>query len=142
MNDPNPSGPTEGRGRPGAPTTSLPLAGSPRGAAVAMVIMSPLSELTDTDGFEMHSASQRAPALPAPPVPGSVRPLCAGCWVTPEWRQGQVQQHSQPAALHRAPSDREGYRLFTPTPQLLTSLLQTLNNIYLELLLIPKIYPK
>lgn len=61
-----------------------PLPGSPRGAAMAMVIMSPLSELTDTDGFEMHSASQWAPALPAPPtpppspIPGSVRPLC---WV-------------------------------------------------------------
>ncbi len=34
---------------------------------MAMVIMSPLSELTDTDGFEMHSASQRAPAPPRPP---------------------------------------------------------------------------
>lgn len=74
------------RRRPGAPITSPSLPGSPKGAAVAMVIMSPLSELTDTDGFEMHSASQRAPALPAPPppIPWSVRPLCAGCWVTPE----------------------------------------------------------
>lgn len=46
--------------------------GSPRGTATAMVIMSPLSELTDTDGFEMHSASQRAPALPAPLLPPQV----------------------------------------------------------------------
>lgn len=34
---------------------------------MAMVIMSPLSELTDTDGFEMHSASQRGPPAPPPP---------------------------------------------------------------------------
>lgn len=54
------------RRRPGAPTTSPSLPRSPRGAAMAMVIMSPLSELTDTDGFEMHSVSQRASALPTP----------------------------------------------------------------------------
>lgn len=46
---------------------------------MAMVIMSPLSELTDTDGFEMHSASQRAPAPPSPPGPRVCQaPLC---WV-------------------------------------------------------------
>lgn len=37
---------------------------------MVMVIMSPLSELTDTDGFEMRSISQRAP----PPRP---RPCCS-----------------------------------------------------------------
>lgn len=50
-----------------APTTTPSSPSSPRGAAMAMVIMSPLSELTDTDGFEMHSASQRASATPPPP---------------------------------------------------------------------------
>lgn len=40
-----------------------------------MVIMSPLSELTDTDGLEMAPTSQRAPAPPAPALllPGSVK---------------------------------------------------------------------
>lgn len=67
------------RRRPGAPITSPSLPGSPRGAAMAMVIMSPLSELTDTDGFEMHSASQWAPGLPAPPCTQVCQaPLC---WV-------------------------------------------------------------
>lgn len=52
---------------------------SPRGAAVAMVIMSALSELTDTDGFEMHSGSQRAPCSPTPHPAGPRvcrAPLC------------------------------------------------------------------
>lgn len=46
---------------------------------MATVIMSPLSELTDTDGFEMHSASQWALALPALPPPRTQvcqAPLC------------------------------------------------------------------
>lgn len=53
-----------------------------------MVIMSPLSELTDTDGFEMHSGSQRAPAphpqpcwspgLSSPSVPGVGLPQSDG----------------------------------------------------------------
>lgn len=43
--------------------------GAPRGATMAMVIMSPLSELTDTDGFEMRSISQRAPRHPSPSPP-------------------------------------------------------------------------
>lgn len=43
---------------------------------MAMVIMSPLSELTDTDGFEMRSISQRAPhpAAPLPAPPGTAGP--------------------------------------------------------------------
>lgn len=40
---------------------------------MAMVIMSPLSELTDTDGFEMRSISQRAPRAP-PPAPALLLP--------------------------------------------------------------------
>lgn len=43
--------------------------GSPRGTTMAMVIMSPLSELTDTDGFEMRSISQRAPPPRCTPPP-------------------------------------------------------------------------
>lgn len=38
---------------------------------MAMLIMSPLSELTDTDGFEMRSISQRAPRTPPLPHPPS-----------------------------------------------------------------------
>ena len=38
---------------------------------MAMVIMSPLSELTDTDGSEMRSISQRPPP---PPAPGPAAP--------------------------------------------------------------------
>lgn len=53
---------------------------------MAMVIMSPLSELTDTDGFEMHSISQRAPRAPPPApallLPESVKHQQAACRVT------------------------------------------------------------
>lgn len=43
---------------------------------MAMVIMSPLSELTDTDGFEMRSISQRAPPhrRTPPRPPGTAGP--------------------------------------------------------------------
>lgn len=74
---------------------------------MAMVIMSPLSELTDTDGFEMRSISRRGPPpttqrpstrapppLPAPALllPESVKHQRAACRVTVGRRQGQVQQ--------------------------------------------------
>lgn len=58
-----------GRG-PRFPAPPPPPSASPRGATMVMVIMSPLSELTDTDGFEMRSISQRAP----PPGPGPAAP--------------------------------------------------------------------
>lgn len=85
--------------RPGAPTASPSLPGSPRGAAMAMVIMSPLSELTDTDGFEMHSASQRAPAPPLPPSsPGLSGPSVPGVGLPPSDGKAKFNSAAQPAS--------------------------------------------
>ena len=69
---------------------------------MAMVIMSPLSELTDTDGSEMRSISQRPPPLPRPPallLPESVRQQRAAGRVT----RGQVQQSERSRGSCDAP---------------------------------------
>lgn len=74
---------------------------------MAMVIMSPLSELTDTDGFEMHSASQRAPATPSPPGPRVCQaPLC---WVLGyPGVTARPSSTAEPAALLKSLFEGEG----------------------------------
>lgn len=68
---------------------------------MAMVIMSPLSELTDTDGFEMHSASQRAPAPPKPSwSPGLSSPSVLGVGLPQSDGKAKFNSRaSQPAAF-------------------------------------------
>lgn len=74
---------------------------------MAMVIMSPLSELTDTDGFEMHSASQWAAI---PPVPhralGLSGPSVHGVGL--QWSDGKAKFNSAASQQLSEAQSRQG----------------------------------